>query len=294
MSYQEIKSLQKLFKLDLRILSSSNEELLQPFWTVELPDEESALKLASRSVSLKCIIEHWSESHKGFEDFHSKVRNYITTNELTTSKYFTKDCSFKIKVETYNNHFTQKEKVQKIETFDYLPLKSEANLKNPDVEWWYIEFYGLDANNKSEIPEAILFGRWIADGQRHLIKELSLKKRKFIGNTSMDAQLSLLMANQALVQSGDIVLDPFVGTGSLLVSAAKFGGFVMGSDIDYMMVYAKCRPSRITQKTREADESIRANLKQYGCEKRYLDILVSDFSNPIWRDTFKVCVFVCL
>lgn len=40
----------------------------------------------------------------------------------------------------------------------------------------------------------------------------------------MDAQLSLLMANQALVCDGDLVFDPFVGTGSLLVSAAKFGG----------------------------------------------------------------------
>lgn len=57
-----------------------------------------------------------------------------------------------------------------------------------------------------------------------MLKELSLKNRKFIGNTSMDAQLSVLMANQAKVKNGDLVFDPFVGTGSLLVSAAKFGG----------------------------------------------------------------------
>lgn len=258
---------------------------------MELPDEESALKLASRSVSIKCILEYWNSSNN-FEDFHSNLRSYIKTNESTTSQYFREDCSFKIKVETYNKHFSQLEKVQKIETFDYLPLKAKVNLKNPSVEWWYIEYYGLDTLKVPEIPDAILFGRYIADGRRRLIKDLCLKQRKFIGNTSMDAQLSLLMANQALVQSGDIVLDPFVGTGSLLVSAAKFGGFVMGSDIDYMMVHAKCRPSRITQKIRESDESIRANLKQYGCEKRYLDVLVSDFSNPIWRDSFKVCNFI--
>jgi tRNA (guanine10-N2)-methyltransferase len=46
-----------------------------------------------------------------------------------------------------------------------------------------------------------------------MITKLSLKTRKFIGNTSMDPQLSLYMANQALVQNGDLVLDPFVGTG---------------------------------------------------------------------------------
>lgn len=64
----------------------------------------------------------------------------------------------------------------------------------------------------------------------------------------MDAQLSLLMANQAKVQNGDIVLDPFVGTGSLLVAAAQLGAYVFGTDIDYLMLHAKTRPSRIKQK----------------------------------------------
>lgn len=72
----------------------------------------------------------------------------------------------------------------------------------------------------------------MADGNRTLIKELSLKTRKFIGNTSMDATLSLLMANQALVKSGDFVLDPFVGSGSLLVAAAKHGGWFI---VDFIL-----------------------------------------------------------
>lgn len=116
---------------------------------------------------------------------------------------------------------------------------------------------------------------------------MSLKTRKFIGNTSMDTQLSLLMANQALIQPGDLVFDPFVGTGSLLVSAAKFGAYVLGADIDFMMLHARARPSRITQKVREKDESIRANLKQYNCADRYMDVVVADFSNPLWSKRIK-------
>lgn len=142
----------------------------------------------------------------------------------TVSKYFTKDQSFRLTVETFNKHITQKEKIDKIETINYLPVTGQVNLKNPDVSFWYIEYYGLDTVNIPEHPEDILFGRWIADGRRNLIKEISLKDRKFIGNTSMDPQLSLLMANQGLVKNGDLVLDPFCGTGSILVSAAKFGG----------------------------------------------------------------------
>lgn len=63
----------------------------------------------------------------------------------------------------------------------------------------------------------------------------------------MDAQLSLLMANHAQVKPGDLILDPFVGSGSLLIAAAQFGGYVLGTDIDYLMLHAKTRPSRISQ-----------------------------------------------
>ena len=39
----------------------------------------------------------------------------------------------------------------------------------------------------------------VGNGQRHLIHQYSLKTRRFIGNTSMEAQMSFLMANQARV-----------------------------------------------------------------------------------------------
>lgn len=54
------------------------------------------------------------------------------------------------------------------------------------------------------------------------MKEFSVKTRKFIGNTSMDAQISVLMANQAQVKPGDLVLDPFVGTGEYLLTPIQF------------------------------------------------------------------------
>lgn len=121
-----------------------------------------------------------------------------------------------------------------------------------------------------------------------MINELSLKKRKFIGNTSMDTQLSLLMANQALVRPNHLVFDPFVGTGSLLVSAAKFGAYVLGADIDYMMLHAKAKPSRIKQKVREKNESVLANLEQYQCASRYIDVVIADFSHSLWHKNFKL------
>lgn len=131
---------------------------------------------------------------------------------------------------------------------NYLPVQGDADLKCPDIEWYYIEFYGLDSACVPEQPDNIIFGKCLANGNRAMINEISLKKRKFIGNTSMDAELSLLMANQALVKNGDLVFDPFVGSGSLLVAAAKCGGYVIGSDIDFLMLHGRTKPTRIKQK----------------------------------------------
>lgn len=51
---------------------------------------------------------------------------------------------------------------------------------------------------------------------------------------------------------------------------------------------------------REKDESILTNLKQYNCDKFYVDILVSDFANSIWHKqvqfdsiiTDRMCIYL--
>lgn len=92
------------------------------------------------------------------------------------------------------------------------------------------------------------------------------------------------MANQGMCDKNDIVFDPFAGTGSMLLSAAKFGSYVIGCDIDFLMLHGKTKPSRISQKVRALDESIVANMQQYGLEHLYLDVFVSDFSNCPFTD----------
>ena len=102
-----------------------------------------------------------------------------------------------------------------------------------------LEHFGFDHNHLPDEPFRLFFGRLVAEGQRDLIAKFSLKKRLFIGNTSMDPQLSFLMANVACVKSGDLMLDPFCGSGSIMLICARFGAMVMGSDIDFMMLHAR-------------------------------------------------------
>ena len=52
------------------------------------------------------------------------------------------------------------------------------------------------------------------------IDHFSLKKRMYLGPTSMDAELSFIMTNLGQVRTGCCVLDPFVGTDTRNLSAS--------------------------------------------------------------------------
>ncbi|XP_059470079.1 tRNA (guanine(10)-N2)-methyltransferase homolog [Neocloeon triangulifer] len=272
----DVESVASIFGIKINYKTQISE---YPYCIVDLPSEEEAKLLASRCISVKSILELWGHG-KTVEELHENVKKLP---ETLTSPYFGADKTFRLVVETFCKSISQKEKVERIESFGYLPIEGDVNLKNPDVVYYLLEYFGQDSNNIPEKPYELFFGRRVADGQRALITKLSLKTRHFLGNTSMDAQLSLLMANQAKIVPGSLVYDPFVGSGSLLVSAAQFGGYVCGADLDFLMIHGKTRPVRPNQKVREKGESIKSNMRQYNLSSRYLDVLVADFARPLWR-----------
>lgn len=60
-------------------------------------------------------------------------------------------------------------------------------------------------------------------GKQHTyFTRYDLKKRPYLGPTSTDHELAFLMANQAQIEAGDMVYDPFVGTGSIAVALQHF------------------------------------------------------------------------
>ena len=74
--------------------------------------------------------------------------------------------------------------------------------------------------------------------------------------------------------------------GSLLVAAAHFGGYVCGTDIDFLTLHGRIKTTRAHQKKREPSEDIKGNLKQYNLLSRYLDVFVGDASRPVWKPDF--------
>jgi tRNA (guanine10-N2)-methyltransferase len=43
----------------------------------------------------------------------------------------------------------------------------------------------------------------------------------------------------AQVKKNQLVYDPFVGSGGLLISAAHYDAYVMGADLDYNLIHSK-------------------------------------------------------
>jgi len=104
------------------------------------------------------------------------------------------------------------------------------------------------------------------------IADFSLKQRKYLGPTSMDAELSFIMTNLGHVAPGRMVLDPFVGTGSILLSCAVQGAFCVGTDIDIRIL-----------RGRSPDENIFANFRQFGLPRP--ELIRSD--NAVYERHFR-------
>ena len=130
-------------------------------------------------------------------------------------------------------------------------------------------------NGVPRLPRCLYLGRKVCESSRHLIEKHDLKKRPYISTTSMDAELALISANLALAGPDRLFLDPFVGTGGLLVAAAELGAVTIGSDIDGRTFRGNGRG---------VEKGIGANFRQYEIEDRFGDCVISDLTNSPLRD----------
>ena len=284
--WPEIDAIVSLFNLSIKW----RERTSKPFAIVESACERDMRTLCSRSVLIMSVTELWCEGTSKaalFEDMKSSLL-------VSRAEYVSSERSFKVTVETFNRKTTLEEKVAKIEEMAFLPFEGPINLKSPDNEFMLFEYYDREQGTHLDDPSECYFGRFVCESRkRYNIHKFSLRQRKFISNTSMDPKLSTIMANVAQVDAGHLVLDPFVGSGSILVGAADMGAIVFGSDIDYKLLHGLSRPSRANVKAREADESLLGNLRQYDLTSAFGDLVLADASRPIFRSSFKFDAVIC-
>lgn len=138
--------------------------------------------------------------------------------------------SFKFIIDPFGKKYSFPTQHDMILDYSFIPLNGPVELETPDVTFAILT--RGNTKNQTPHPESWYFCRLVSEGNRSAMDLFDLKKRNYIGITSMNAELSLIMSNMAKLRQHDLVYDPFLGTGSFMVTSSFFGAYSMGSDID--------------------------------------------------------------
>lgn len=144
--------------------------------------------------------------------------------------------------------------------FDILSSKGKkpkVSLENPKTK---IEFFLIEKD--------VFAAKMIAE-QKEDFKAREPRFRPGFSPVSMDPKLSRCMVNLLGAKAGELVFDPFCGTGGMLIEAALMGLLIEGSDIDPEMI-----------------EKSRANFSFYKIKGK---IKVGDASKISGKKKFIVC-----
>lgn len=133
-------------------------------------------------------------------------------------------------------------------------FKGTIKLNQPDYAFSLVESHYQQEGTPKGLKR-VYFGLDITTNRlqgKKISTQYCLSERAYLGPTSTDSDLAFLMCHQANINEGSMVIDPFVGTGSLLVPPAHYGAFTFGSDID-MRVLHGTKVGRLNSKAKLTD-----------------------------------------
>jgi tRNA (guanine10-N2)-dimethyltransferase len=122
-------------------------------------------------------------------------------------------------------------------------------LKNPDIE-----IRGLITDSR------LYVGLKTAEINRSQFENRKVQHRPFFSPVSLHPKLARALVNLSLIKKDEILLDPFCGTGGILIEAGLIGARIIGSDVEDKMI-----------------EGCKKNLDFYGI-KNY-ELFCSDIGN---------------
>lgn len=240
----------------------------------EPPQKALATIIMSRCTLVRSVVELWG-SGSTMDACGNETRQWIDSplGKNIFGRNASKTKTWKTTVHTLGTRYTREEQDVMRNKFMFLNFLGPVQLESPDNEYILIREVELTEKgsaifprhdchsklipeNDARPPLAVYFGRVLETRSlkgRGGVEQYSLTKRTYLGPTSMDAELSFIMTNLAQVQQSSFVIDPFVGTGSILLSCAIRGAYCVGTDIDLRVL-----------RGRSSDENVRSNFRQYG------------------------------
>ena len=120
----ELESLATLFSISLEWVFKSDK---YPWVVLDLPSEEVAKKIISRSVSIRYCLHLWAEGDN-YEEFHSKLKNVEFKYEAS---WLSEKTSFKFHMESFNKKITGEEKLKSFVSLSCIPFLGPVSLSSP-------------------------------------------------------------------------------------------------------------------------------------------------------------------
>ena len=177
---------------------------------------------------IKEIIHVLSESKNSYEDLVKAI------DLPALQKVVDRKEKFRFFVESIGKKVSSQRQREVIEMFQGLPFEASlVDLNNYSLSYVVLE---NAADGSTFFGERVASCRPPGSDDDTFYAKYNLKLRPYLGPTSTDHELALLMANQGQVSAGDFVYDPFVGTGSIATALQHFGAFVFGSDLDIRVI----------------------------------------------------------
>lgn len=162
------------------------------------------------------------------EPHPDQLKRLALTHEVAEEidpEEFRPEGSYAVRVENISDKELEKEEIeseigQKISTDD-----NSVDLENPET---IVKVY-ITEDQK-------FYGKLVEDIPRNLFKQRSNEKRPYSSPISMDPILARVLVNLSETSTGESLLDPFCGTGGILIEAGLCGIMPRGLDIQEEMV----------------------------------------------------------
>ncbi|KAJ8611958.1 hypothetical protein CTAYLR_004399 [Chrysophaeum taylorii] len=206
-----------------------------PYLVVRLASPEVAKALCEYGILLSHAIELW-----GSGTTHEECAVAVASYGEKRPHFFRPEASWRIDVDAYGTTIPLDEQntIRAIYA-SALPFQGRVNLAAPTETFQIVDY---SPSRRPTDPRVVYFGRTVgATTKRDLVRRCDLKKRVYLGPTALDNELALVMANVARCRPGAAALDPYAGTGSILVACALFGAHCFGADIDWRVLRGKAR-----------------------------------------------------
>eukprot|EP00978_Attheya_sp_CCMP212_P048431 scaffold519619_cov71-Attheya_sp.AAC.1 len=287
--------------------------------TTQQPSIKTIADILERCTLVRSVMELWGTGST-IESCVSSIKQRLKRAPTTTpdEQYTTSlvgqrirqkqqdDCrTWKSSIHTLGSKYTREEQDEMRSNFRFLSFRGKVQMKDPDDEYLLIRELELDSMggpvyprfglNRKMIPEndarppiGAYFGR-VLGGTRSTkgrggVQQYSLKNRPYLGPTSMDAELSLVMTNLGRVDRHSFCFDPFAGTGSLLLTCALRGAYCFGTDIDLRVLRGRGAKENVAQNFRHYNlarpELVRSDNsiyhRHYRCDAPLYDSIICD------------------